>query len=306
METARIKVQGLYSLLAGLVLLVGVPLYQAVVLGADYRAPSNAAFNQANYAPLLDWISANGSAFTVFRILELLTFLLALRVPFALYRVFRGYGSTLARWMLVGGLGGLVIFVAMVVLSTISFINAAGSFGALAPTSAAARDVVSSFGGLYGVEELAQNTLGGALLAIFTLCASLLFARSGKMQGLLVYFGLLVAALLAGLALLFAVSPQEGQTQLATPALASFAAWLIWLGILLMSRAPRLVASSAPTVVTSPPAEERSAAQALAGDAATPADAPEQASALSPSASTPTSEPPASSPDAAAPQASGA
>ena len=212
METARYKLQGLYSLLAGLVLLVGVPFYQAIVHGpAGYRAPSDSAFNHADYAPLLGWVSNHGSAFTVFRILELLTFLLALRLPLALHRAFRSYGQTLARWMLVGGLGGLIIFAAMLALSTISFINAAASYSALAPTSAAAKDVVSSFSGLYGVEELAQNTLGGALLAIFSLCASLLFARSGKLQSLLVYFGLLVAALLAGLALLFAVSPKTAR-----------------------------------------------------------------------------------------------
>ena len=114
METARYKLQGLYSLLAGLVLLVGVPFYQAIILGpAGYRAPSDSAFNHADYAPLLGWVSNHGSAFTVFRILELLTFLLALRLPFALHRAFRSYGQTLARWMLVGGLGGLVIFAAM-------------------------------------------------------------------------------------------------------------------------------------------------------------------------------------------------
>ena len=289
METARYKLQGLYSLLAGLVLLVGVPFYQAIILGpAGYRAPSDSAFNHADYAPLLGWISDHGSAFTVFRILELLTFLLALRLPFALHRAFRSYGQTLARWMLVGGLGGLVIFAAMLALSTVSFINAAASYSALAPTSAAAKDVVSSFSGLYGVEELAQNTLGGALLAIFSLCASLLFARSGKLQSLLVYFGLLVAALLAGLALLFAVSPQDGQTQLATPALASFAVWLIWLGILLMRRAPRLVAD--PTIVTRPAPEQRGEAPASAETTAALADAPEQAPALSPSTTTPASE----------------
>ena len=98
METARVKLQGFYSLLAGLILLLGVPLYQSIILGpAGYRAPSDAAFNHADYGPLLLWISKNGGAFTVFRLLELLTFLFALRLPFALYRVFRRYGSTLAR-----------------------------------------------------------------------------------------------------------------------------------------------------------------------------------------------------------------
>ncbi len=247
MQTARLKLQGIYSLLAGAVLLIGVPLYQALVLGPDgYRTPADAAFSHADYGPLLGWIADHSSDFIFFRILELLAFLLALRLPFALYRALRGYGRTLARWMLVGGLAGLAVFAAMLALSTISFVNAAADYSRQPPTSRVAQDVVSSFSGLYGVEALAQNTLGGLLLAIFLLCASLLFARSGKLQGLLVYFGLLAAALMAGLALLFAISPPDAQTQLTTPALASFAAWLIWLGILLTRRAGRLAAAPAP------------------------------------------------------------
>ena len=275
METARLKVQGIYSLLAGLVLLVGVPLYQAAVLGpAGYRAPSDMAFNHGDYGPLLGWISGNGSAFVFFRVLELLIFLLVLRLPLAIYRAFRGYGSTLARWMLAGGLGGLILFAGMLALSTISFANAAASYGALAPSSAAAKNVASDFGSIYSIEALAQNTAGGALLAIFLLCASLLFARSGKLQGLLVYFGLLAAALMAGLALLFAVSPPDAQTQLTTPALAAFAFWLIWLGILLIRRAPRIAA--APVLVSPETVQQGEATTASAATPAAQEDSPEQ------------------------------
>jgi hypothetical protein len=301
METARIKLQGFYSLLAGLLLLVGVPIYQSIVLGpAGYRTPSDTAFNHGDYGPLLGWIADHGSAFIVFRILELVTFLLVLRLPFALHRSLRGYGRTLARWMLAGGLGGLALFAAMIALSTVSFINAAADYSGRAPSSAAARDVASSFSGLYGVEALGQNTLGGALLAIFLLCASLLIARSGKLQSLLVYFGLLVAALMAALALLFAISPPDAQTQLTTPALASFAVWLIWLGILLLRRAPRLVASQAPAAASATPPDESpraASAPAPAQDAE-----PEQAPVLSPPTATPASEGETPEADAEAPQ----
>ncbi len=261
METARLQLQGIYSLLAGVLLLGGVTLYQYLVLGpAGYRAPAEAAFAHGDYGPLLSWISNHSSAFIVLRILELFIFLLILRLPFALHRALRSYGRTLARWMVASGLGGLALFAAMLTLSTVSFINAAADYSRQAPSSPEAQDIANSFSGLYGIEALAQNTLGGALLAIFLLCASLLIARSGKLQGLLVYFGLLAAALMAGLALLFAVSPPEAQTQLTTPALASFAAWLIWLGILLIRRAPRLAAaltvpSAAEHGQESPPAE---------------------------------------------------
>jgi hypothetical protein len=245
METARLKLQGFYSLLAGAILLLGVPLYQAIVLGpAGYLGPANAAFIHGQYASLLLWISNHSSNFIVFRLLEIIPFLLAVRLPLALYRALRGRGQTLARWMLVGGLGGLGLFAVMIALSTITFVNAAASYSQASPGSASAQNIVNSFNGFYSIEALGQNTLGGFLVAIFLLCTSLLIARSGKLSNLLVYFGLLAAALMAALALLFAVSPPDAQTQLNTPALASFAVWLIWLGILVIQRAGRLVTES--------------------------------------------------------------
>ncbi len=248
METARLKLQGIYSLLAGLSLLIGVPLYQSVVLGpAGYRVPADAAFSHGTYGPLLLWMSDHGSAFIIFRMLELVTFLLAIRLPLALHRALHSHGRTLSRWMLAGGLGGLSLFAAMIALSTVTFFNAAADYRHASTSSATGQAILNSLSSFYGIEALAQNTLGGILLAIFLLCASLLIARSGKLSALLVYFGLLVAALMAALAVLFAVSPPEAQTQLNTPALASFAVWLIWLGILLTQHAGRLVAPASAT-----------------------------------------------------------
>ena len=284
MQTARIKLQGFYSLLAGFVLLVGVPIYQSVVLGpAGYRGPSDMAFTHEDYGPLLSWIGIHSNAFIVFRLLEIIAFFLIIRLPFALHRALKPYGRTLARWMLAGGLGGLALFVAMIALSTVSFINAAADYSSQAPSSAAARGIASSFSSLYGMEALAQNTAGGALLAIFLLCASLLIARSGKLSNLLVYFGLLVAALMAGLALLFAVSPPEAQTQLTTPALASFAIWLIWLAMLLIQRAGRLLAGPAPASTPATELAEEAPGGSVAGaDAEAPGDVPAQAPVVSP------------------------
>jgi uncharacterized membrane protein len=248
MEIARLKLQGFYSLLAGAILLLGVPIYQAVVLApAGYHAPSDTAFSKGDYGPLLLWIAGHGSEFIIFRCIELVAFLLMLRLPLALYRALRSRGTTLARWMVVSGLGGLVLFAAMIALSTFTFVNTAASYSQAHEGSAAAQNILTSFNGFYGIEALGQNTLGGFLIAIFLLCASLLIARSGKLSNLLVYFGLLAAALMAALALLFAVSPPSAQTQLNTPALASFAVWLIWLGMLLNLRAVHLVPDAAQT-----------------------------------------------------------
>lgn len=245
METARIKLQGTYSLLAGFILLLGVPMYQIAFLGpAGYQTPANTAFSQGNYGPLLVWISTHGSAFVIYRFLELIAFLLAIRLPLALRLALRGYGRTLTRWMVVTGMGGLGIFAAMIAVSTFSFVNAAAQYGGQPSASAAAKAILTNFNTVYFVEGVGQNTVGGALIAIFLVCASLLIARSGKFTGLLVYFGLLVAALMAALALLFAVSAPSAQS-LPTPAILSFAVWLIWLGILLVRRARRLLATPA-------------------------------------------------------------
>jgi hypothetical protein len=252
METARLKVQGAYSLLAGIILLLGVPLYQAAVLApTGYQALAANAFSQGAYGPLLLWIGSHSQEFAIFRLLEFGAFLFMLRVPLALSRVLRSYGRTLARWVLIAGTTGVTLFGTMIALSTFTFLNAANNYSQSA-TPAARSDLLQNFQGFYGIEALAQNTLGGLLLAAFLLCASLLIARTGKLPALFVYFGLLAAALMAGLALLYAFSPPSAQTQLATPALASFAVWLIWLGILLLQRARRLITPAA--TITAPAA----------------------------------------------------
>jgi hypothetical protein len=255
MEIARLKVQGGYSLLAGLILLLGIPLYQAIVLSpTGYQILAATAFTQGTYGPLLLWIGSHSQAFAIFRLLEFGAFLLTLRLPLALSRILHSYGSTLARWVLIAGTTGATIFGAMIALSTFTFINAANAYSQSA-TPAARSDVLQSFQGFYGIEALAQNTLGGGLLAAFLLCASLLIARTGKLPALFVYFGLLAAALMAGLALLYAISPLSAQTQLTTPALAAFAVWLIWLGILLLQRARRLIAPA--VAITAPTAQDQ-------------------------------------------------
>ena len=258
MEIARLKVQGGYSLLAGLVLLLGVPLYQAVVLSpTGYQTLTATAFTQGTYGPLLLWIADHSQTFAIFRLLEFGAFLLTLRVPLALSRVLHRYGRTLARWVLIAGTAGVTIFGAMIALSTFTFANAANIYSQ-STTPTARSDVLQNFQGFYGIEALAQNTLGGALLAAFLLCASLLIARTGKLPALFVYFGLLAAALMAGLALLYAISPLSAQAQLTTPALASFAVWLIWLGILLLQGARQFIAP-APSIIT-PAAQNTSGA----------------------------------------------
>lgn len=281
METARLKLQGFYSLLAGAILLLGVPIYQAVVLGpAGYRAPSDTAFSKGDYGPLLLWIANHGSTFIIFRCIELVAFLLMLRLPLALYRALRARGTTLARWMLAGGLGGIALFAAMIALSTVTFVNAAANYSQTRGGPASAQNILANFQGFYGIEALGQNTLGGFLIAIFLLCASLLIARSGKLSNLLVYFGLLAAALMAALALLFAVSPPSAQTQLNTPALASFAVWLIWLGILLNWRARQLAPEAAQTSAPARQREEQPTSDKENAEAQ--ADAPQEAPVSSP------------------------
>jgi hypothetical protein len=256
MQTARLQLQGVYSLLAGLLLLLGVPLYQSLMLvPAGYQSPAATAYSQGNFAPLLLWISSHSQPFALFRLLEFATFLLILRLPLALARSLRSYGSTLARWVLFAGTGGIVLFGAMIALGTYTLLTTASTYQQAA-TPAAQRDLLTSFQGYFGIEGLLQNTLAGVLLALFLLCASLLIARTGKLSALLAYFGLLAAALLAGLALLYAFSPLDDQTQLTTPALAAFAIWLIWLAIILLRRARRLLT---PTTITAPAAQSQPA-----------------------------------------------
>ncbi len=84
---ARLRSNGTSYLCGGLLLLAGIPAYQAFVLAPLGYNNALAATNAGNSAAYLAWIGAHQVSFLLYRLLLLLAFVLLLSLPFSLFRV---------------------------------------------------------------------------------------------------------------------------------------------------------------------------------------------------------------------------
>jgi len=84
---ARLQVYGRYYLIGALLLILGVPLYQLLVLNPlQYGATLNS--NGANHFSLyLSWLNNHIFLYIIYRILLIFAFLLLLTLPFSLFRI---------------------------------------------------------------------------------------------------------------------------------------------------------------------------------------------------------------------------
>src|ERR1700726_3509407 len=79
---AKLQRSALYCLIGALLLVVGVPLYQLVVLNPAGYSDALTSLTQT-----LHWINDHGLLFVGYRALLLVGFALMLGIPFALYRI---------------------------------------------------------------------------------------------------------------------------------------------------------------------------------------------------------------------------
>ena len=84
---ARLRSNGTSYLCAGLLLLAGIPAYQAFILVPYGYNNALAATSTGNSAVYLAWIGAHEFPFLLYRLLLLLAFILLLSLPFSLFRV---------------------------------------------------------------------------------------------------------------------------------------------------------------------------------------------------------------------------
>jgi hypothetical protein len=79
---SRLQRSALYSLIGALVLVIGIPLYQLIILNpAGYSSALNSLIQT------LRWISGHGLLFVGYRVLLIAGFALMLGLPFALFRI---------------------------------------------------------------------------------------------------------------------------------------------------------------------------------------------------------------------------
>jgi len=84
---ARLRSNGTSYLCGALLLLVGIPAYQAFVLAPLGYNNALAVTSTGNSAAYLAWIGGHQLSFLLYRVLLLLAFILLLSLPFTLFRV---------------------------------------------------------------------------------------------------------------------------------------------------------------------------------------------------------------------------
>src|SRR5262245_28927036 len=198
---SKLQRNGVYCLVGALILLVGIPLYQFLVL-----IPSGYSNALATQGAALRWINAHILPFLGYRVLLIAGFVLIIGLPFTLFRIiaaqeilgredeqggedekdneaqvekqaegmpefaWRGKGyAVLAAW---AGLFGLLLFAAGTLASTLYLVNTAASLQSLA----ANLDNAAPLTGLFAIITF---TAGGGLLALSCLFFGIIIARSG-------------------------------------------------------------------------------------------------------------------------------
>ncbi len=84
---SRLRRNGTLYLTSALLLLMGIPLYQARVLVPLGYSDALAATGTGRFASYLTWIGSHNTQFLVYRVLLILAFALLLSLPFSLFRI---------------------------------------------------------------------------------------------------------------------------------------------------------------------------------------------------------------------------
>jgi hypothetical protein len=269
---AKLQRNGLYCTIGALLLLVGIPLYQFLVL-----IPSGYSNALATQSLALYWISAHSLLFLGYRALLFAGFAFMISMPFTLFRIivaqeilgretdeqekddkdegihdevkdqsdnhledgipafaWRGKGfAVLAAW---GGLFGLLCFALGTLASTLYLVFSAASLPSIATN-------LENAAPLTGFLAILTYTIGGGLLALSCLFFGAVIARSGLnlWPGIWVafaYMALALAALFSVSAAEVAFAPVTSQSLVTTLAILLFSVWVLWFGVMLIRLKP--------------------------------------------------------------------
>lgn len=251
---ARLRLRGGYAILAGVLLLIGVPLFQSLVLSpTGYLDAVNAIIMHQQFGPLLVWAAAHPFESRLFRVFEVIPFLLAFGLPGPMRALFwpdQPRGGRVALWA--GRVGfalfALALFVGM-------FTSAASATSYVTATTATSRQAIAlDYAGRYALETLLSRVLGGIGVTVFLVIISLRMVRTRAFPLWFAYLGIVCAALMAATALLFALGPAQATTPTSGLAFVLLALWLILAGVLLvrLKRLPAIPGSAAVPPPASP------------------------------------------------------
>ncbi len=226
-ELARTQLRGIYAIAAGFLLLLGVPLYQAIFLAPNgYIEATDPVVRRGDFGPLLLWTSQHAGTAIVFHLIEMFPFLLAIGLPGALRRVLWRHGG--GRTMQVSGIAGFAGFALAIVLGIVGGTAAANSY---ASSLHGQNSIARGFAGLYSTTTLISHVAGGLLIALFAGLACLRIIRTHMLLTWIGYLGLLLAALLAITAIQFSTQLTQAETTLSPFSFATLALWLVCIGV---------------------------------------------------------------------------
>jgi hypothetical protein len=84
---SKLHTNGVYYTISGLILLLGIPLYQLLVLIPQGSSDALAVASNGNFTAYLVWIGSHSGQFVGYRALLIIAFALLLRLPFTLFRI---------------------------------------------------------------------------------------------------------------------------------------------------------------------------------------------------------------------------
>lgn len=270
---ARLQRSALLGLIGSLLLLLVVPILQALVLG-----PQGYTTALATPQASLLWIQGHIALFLLYRLALLLGFALLLGIPFALFRIIIAQeiigraeledeeneaedekaaneqeeeekeqvadteenGMPPFAWRgkgfaVIAAWAGLLglLFAALGTLFSTIYLWSSASI------ATAQTPVPGNFASVSSIFAILTYTLGGGLLAIAFLLFGYVIARSGRRLWpdrwvAFGYVGLAVGAIACGSAVQVALAPLSGQASLTTPAILLSAAWFLWLSLMIV------------------------------------------------------------------------
>lgn len=230
MTLATMRRRGVLALVAGLIFLLGRPIYQSAFMN-----PSGYVFLKADdvhtFGPYLAWAATHIWVDLGSRVVEVVPFLLATLVPGPLRRILWGPDGAEGRTPMLFGQLGFGLFAAVLLLGFLIVPNAAHDYLTHPGTRAS---IARSYYGLYQFETIAATVVALGLIALSLAMMSLRGIASARFPTWYAYIGLATAGLLAATAAfaLFGLNTATAQVeQFSLPALAL---WLILSAALLL------------------------------------------------------------------------
>ena len=228
LELARVKLRGIYAIVAGAVLLLGIPLYQSLFFSnTGYTSAVDAIAKREDFKPLLAWISQHTGADVTSRLLFLLPLLAMTTLPGSLRRVLYPRESR-AGWAMAWS--GAIGFGCYALASVIGIVASVSGVNSYRPSSPSNSGPVAAFAAAYAWNSLLAHIIGGGLIALCILLVSLRILREQTLLPWLGLLGLLEAALLVVVAIQYSAGLKQAQTTLQPFSLVMLALWLISIG----------------------------------------------------------------------------